>query len=65
MDIQERLRAQKATVRDVEQNGLAIILSLYPLLAPSHLLAHRSCELNSGPNPSKKNAKLQVDLIEY
>jgi hypothetical protein len=41
------------------------LFALNPLLASSHLLAHRSCELNSGPNLSKKIAKLQVDLTEY
>jgi hypothetical protein len=41
------------------------LLSLYPLLALNHLLAHCPCELNSGSNIFKKFAKSQGDPIEY
>ena len=36
-------------------NFLTTLLSLYPLLATDHLLAHCFCELNSKPIASKKN----------
>jgi hypothetical protein len=41
------------------------ILSLDHLLAPNHLLAHHSCELNSCSNPFKKIAKSHSNLVEY
>jgi hypothetical protein len=44
---------------------LAPILSLDPLLATVHLLAHWFCELNSGPIVLKKIAKLQGRYVEY
>ena len=41
------------------------LLSLDPLLAPVHLLAHWICKLNSGLFLLKKIAKFRGDLIEY
>ena len=45
--------------------GNSCILSLYPLLALNHLLAHCPCKLNSGLNIFKNFAKSQGDPIEY
>ena len=59
--------ARSASSQNSRQRVLTMrcyILSLDPLLATDHLLAHCFCELNSKPIASKKNAKLQEDLVE-
>jgi hypothetical protein len=42
-----------------------VLISLDPLLATVHLLAHQFCELNTGPIVPKKIAKLQGHYVEY